>query len=77
MTTYTYQIVATVAVNDRDRDIMPGDILCDGDVLDSDDLFDTESAAIAYGQQVLNGLDGGPADNLAFESAEVRAVAVS
>ena len=67
---YKYKIISTIEVTDEGDDIRPGDLLYDG----SDHIFVTAAAAIAAGETVLTGIDGGRAFNAARDSADVRAI---
>jgi hypothetical protein len=75
MTIYTYEIRSTVEVKDHNESFAPGDLLQEGNV-EAGETFHSERAAEDYGQDVLNGTSGGPAFNIARDSAEISAVAV-
>tara|TARA_R100000995_G_scaffold36864_1_gene16828 strand:+ start:497 stop:913 length:417 start_codon:yes stop_codon:yes gene_type:complete len=73
---YTFKIVSTIKTKDFSDTIKVGDSLYQ--MYDDElELFDTKDEAYDAGQEILVGLDGGNAYNLALESAQIHIRQVS
>lgn len=66
---FSFKIVSTVEVSDHADKIVPGTVLYEGD---EEDHRPTEAMAYRHAEDVLNGLDGGRAFNIARDSARIE-----
>ncbi len=73
---FSFNIISTITTRDHSDNIKKGDVICQGDPADSDEVFSTKEEAVAAGEYVLTGLDGGRALNAAYASAVVEAVLI-
>ena len=70
---YNFKILSTIDTSDFSDKIRVGDDLYASQEFEND-LYDTKNEAIEAGYELMTGLDGGKAYNLALNSADVIAI---